>query len=231
MSRRPTIKICGIRSYDMLEQMYGLSVDQIGFVFAPSKRQVQPEEVGRWIHRLKAEGYQQEGYFRTAGVFVNPDMEELQRILERAPLDIVQLHGQETPEFCRQVRERFGVAIFKAVSIPEEENGQTQESLAGIPELAEYVPYIEAFLMDTYDPAAGGGSGRTFSWERIPPVRDWARSAGRSLIIAGGLHPENVQHLLQTYGPDGVDVSSGVESGGIKDADKIKTFVKRVREA
>lgn len=228
---KPTVKICGIRSSGILREMKGLEVEHIGFVFAPSRRQVTAGEAGELIAFLEREGYRKEGLFSTAGVFVNPPMDELAIVLAAAPLDIVQLHGQETPEFCALVRERFGVGIFKAVTIPQ---GMTAGELSQeklIASLEPYVPYVEAFLLDTFDPAVGGGSGKTFHWDIIPPLRDWARSVDRRLLVAGGLHAGNVTHLMQTYSPDGVDVSSGVETDGIKDAAKIRTFVERVKEA
>ncbi len=232
----PTVKICGIRTPETLLAMKGLPVDHIGFVFAKSKRQVSPEEAGRLIRLLREEGFREQGGFLAAGVFVNPTLEKLEGVLAEAPLDIVQLHGQETPLFCREVKERFGVGIFKAASLPE----SVEDGVNGLPEvtaarltetLEPYVPYTDAFLLDTFDPVMGGGSGRTFPWQAIPPVRDWARKAGRRLIIAGGLHGDNVEQLLADYGPDGVDVSSGVETEGVKDPDKIRIFVERVKRA
>ncbi|MDF2924397.1 MAG: Phosphoribosylanthranilate isomerase [Paenibacillaceae bacterium] len=228
----PTVKICGIRTVGVLRELKELPITQIGFVFAPSKRRVTPEEAGELIGYLRSEGMQQGGLFRSAGVFVNPDLEELRSVLASAPLDIVQLHGRETPEFCRQVKEELGVVIFKAVTLPEGEGaaGSHGENGELTRVLEPYVPYIDAFLLDTYDPVSGGGSGRTFSWEAIAPIRDWARSKGRKLIVAGGLHADNVQELLRRYEPDGVDVSSGVETDGVKDAGKIRLFMKRVEQ-
>lgn len=233
----PSVKICGIRMPETLFAMRGLPVDHIGFVFAKSRRQVTTGEAGRLIQLLREEGFRERGGFLAAGVFVNPSMEELEHVMAEAPLDIVQLHGQETPLFCRQVKERFGVEIFKAATLPEAGEENSGElclpDIAGrlTETLAPYVPYADAFLLDTFDPVTGGGSGRTFPWEAIPTVREWARKAGRRLIIAGGLHGDNVGRLLADYAPDGVDVSSGVETEGVKDPEKIRIFVERVKEA
>lgn len=225
-----TVKICGIKSADTLRGISRLPVDHIGFVFAPSKRRVTPEEAGALIHVLESEGFRANGLFRTAGVFVNPSLDELAHVLEHAPLDIIQLHGQETPEFCAQVKAAFGRELFKAVPIPEGGAAEEAEEAAKlISRLEPYAPYADAFLLDTYDPVIGGGSGRTFSWDVIPAVRDWARSAGCRLIVAGGLRPDNVEKLLEEFAPDGVDVSSGVETEGVKDMGKIKSFVERVK--
>ncbi|WP_438445615.1 phosphoribosylanthranilate isomerase [Gorillibacterium sp. sgz5001074] len=227
-----TVKICGIKSADTLRGMAGLPVDHIGFVFAKSKRQVTPAEAGELIRVLREEGLQADGLFHTAGVFVNPGLDELERVLEEAPLDIIQLHGQEPPEFCAEVKARFGKELFKAVPIPEGESAVGAEQGEELTSRLEpYAGCVDAFLLDTYDPVTGGGSGRTFPWEAIPAVRDWARSRGLRLIIAGGLHADNVEELLRRYAPDGVDISSGVETEGVKDIGKIETFVGRVKPA
>lgn len=228
---KPSIKICGIRNIATLQEMKGLQVRHVGFVFAPSKRQITAKTAGELIDFLNREGFRHDGLFRTAGVFVNPSLEELEQVLAEAPLDIVQLHGQETPEFCALVRERFGVEVFKAATIPQGNLPETMSVQEMVALLVPYVPYVEAFLLDTYDPVVGGGSGKTFHWEVIPPLRDWARSVGRKLLVAGGLHTGNVVGLIRDYEPDGVDVSSGVETDAVKDAQKIRTFVERVNEA
>jgi len=95
--------------------------------------------------------------------------------------------------------------------------------------LDPYLDAIDAVLLDTYDPAAAGGTGRTFAWECIPLYLAWTRRHGLPLIVAGGLHADNVRELIDRYGPDGVDVSSGVETNGEKDIEKIATFVKKVK--
>lgn len=86
-------------------------------------------------------------------------------------------------------------------------------------------------MLDTHDPLYGGGSGKTFAWERIPAYAEWAKSREIALFVAGGLQPDNVQQLIQTYTPFGVDVSSGVETEGVKDIAKITAFVERVKQA
>jgi len=222
------LKICGIRNSATLQAMRTMDVDYVGFVFAPSKRRVSPEEAGEMVRVLRSEGYRTTGAFEAVGVFVNPSWEELAAIMEAAPLDVIQLHGQETPEDCRRVKMTYkGVKVFKAIPIPEGGTGwPAQELIEG---LKPYADCVDAFLLDTYDPAVGGGSGRTFSWEVIPDVLRWTRSVGTELFVAGGLHPGNVTELMETYGPDGVDVSSGVESDGIKDLVKIRMFLERVK--
>jgi phosphoribosylanthranilate isomerase len=222
-----TAKICGIQSVDMLASIAHLPIKHIGFVFAKSKRQVTPIQAGEMIRYLEREASTGASVPLTVGVFVNPTEEELESILQLAPLNVVQLHGQETPMFCRLVKERFNVQVFKAVSL--------QKSAASAPaydEVAEQLnPFqgvIDAILLDTFDPVYGGGSGKTFAWDCIPVYQEWASKAGIKLLVAGGLEPDNVAQLIADYKPDGVDVSSGVETDGVKDVAKITAFVERV---
>lgn len=208
----------------MLKSMVNLPVDFIGFVFAPSRRRVTPEQAALLAAQLKA--WMTPEIPQSVGVFVNPDLEELAAIVEEAQLDVVQLHGQESPQFCREVKERLGTRVFKVLSVQSlNENSEASinhELYAGV---------IDGLLLDTFDPVYGGGSGSTFAWEEIPAYRDWARAQGIPLFVAGGLLPSNVAELIDKYSPDGVDVSSGVESDGVKDIDKIAAFVGRVKQA
>lgn len=222
---------------ELLKSIVTLPIDHIGFVFAKSRRQVAPREAGEMIRALRA--FREEGLSvpLTVGVFVDPSVDELAIALREAPLDAVQLHGRESADFCRAVKKEFGVQVWRAVSVagiaPEEARSETACSVrapseyAGCVEalLAPYADCIDALLLD----AAGGGTGKTFEWNRIPAYRTWARKAGVPLLVAGGLHPGNVGELLRDYDPDGVDVSSGVETDGAKDIAKITAFVERVK--
>jgi phosphoribosylanthranilate isomerase len=223
----PTAKICGIRSIDVLQAIAHLPIAHFGFVFAKSKRQVTPEQAGELIRFLQAQALTGAAVPLTVGVFVNPSEHELTQTLQLAPLDVVQLHGQETPAFCSWVKEHFGVQVFKAVPLQKSENAVPIGTQVA-DQLNRYRGSIDAILLDTYDPIYGGGSGTTFAWNCIPPYQEWARGAGVKLIVAGGLEPGNVAQLLADYQPDGVDVSSGVETDGVKDISKITAFVERV---
>lgn len=223
----PTVKICGLQSVEVLKSIVHLPIAHIGFVFAPSKRQVTPEKAAELIVYLKSEAADGHTVPLTVGVFVNPTKEQLIEILAAAPLDIVQLHSQETPAFCGWVREQFGVQVFKSVSI-----SKTEDSMPSLTEVAAqldpFIGQVDAILLDTFDPVYGGGSGTTFAWDCIPVYQEWARSAGIQLLVAGGLRHDNVDQLIHAYAPDGVDVSSGVETDGVKDIAKITAFVERV---
>ncbi|UUZ79443.1 phosphoribosylanthranilate isomerase [Paenibacillus sp. P26] len=225
-----SVKICGLKSEEQVLATAALPVDHIGFVFARSKRQVTAEQAGAWIRSLH-DAYPVDRRPLTVGVFVNPTREELYAVMKEAPLDVIQLHGQEDAEYCRWVKETFpGVRIFKALSLPVgADTGQSAFDSVLREQLQPLRPYTDAVLLDTYDPVYGGGSGKAFPWDAIPPFQAWCREAGIRLIVAGGLHPDNVRGSLDTYGPDGVDVSSGVETDGVKDITKIKSFVERVK--
>ncbi|MEW9698980.1 phosphoribosylanthranilate isomerase [Paenibacillus sp. SI8] len=223
----PTVKICGLQSVEVLKSIVHLPIAHIGFVFAPSKRQLTPEKAGELIAFLKSEAANGVPIPLTVGVFVNPSEEELERTLASAPLDVVQLHSKETPAFCQWVRQHFGVKVFKSVSISKsDDNVPSAEAVAA--QLDPFIGTVDAILLDTYDPVYGGGSGKTFAWDCIPVYQEWARHAGVGLLVAGGLQPENVDQLVEVYSPDGVDVSSGVETDGVKDIAKITLFVERV---
>jgi phosphoribosylanthranilate isomerase len=223
----PTAKICGIRSIEVLQAIAHLPITYIGFVFARSKRQVSPEQAGEMIRFLQKKALTGDHIPLTVGVFVNPGEDELLQTMQIAPLDVVQLHGQETPEFCKWVKEHFGVLVFKAVHLQKSED--RIPAIAAVAEqLNVYRGNIDAVLLDTFDPVYGGGSGNVFAWNCIPPYQEWAREAGVKLLVAGGMQPDNVAQLLADYQPDGVDVSSGVETDGVKDISKITAFVERV---
>ncbi|MFE6076018.1 phosphoribosylanthranilate isomerase [Paenibacillus sp. NPDC057886] len=222
------VKICGLQDVEVLKSMINLPVDYIGVVFAPSRRRITPEQ-GAELRTVLLD-WTMFDRPKLAGVFVNPTFEELESIMKISHLDVIQLHGQESPEFCEQVKQRFDTEVFKAFSFPKDETGSLANDTA-LMALDPYKNVVDAILLDTFDPLYGGGSGKTFAWERISFYAEWARKHGISLFVAGGLQPDNVQQLIQRYAPDGVDVSSGVESEGVKDIAKITAFVERVKQA
>lgn len=218
------IKICGLQSVEVLKSIIHLPLNLIGFVFANSKRKVTAEQAALLLPLLKT--WQTDTIPQSVGVFVNPTQEELTHILSLAPLDIVQLHGDESPEYCRLIQESFGVKVYKALSIYKD--GSAKDLSA---ELSRYEGTIDGLLVDSYDPKYIGGSGHVFPWEAARPYQIWAKKINIPLFIAGGLTHRNVGQLIESMHPDGVDVSSGVETDGVKDVAKIIEFVERVREA
>ncbi|MFC0335500.1 phosphoribosylanthranilate isomerase [Paenibacillus sepulcri] len=236
-ARRTRVKICGLRDAATIRLMNGLPVDEIGFVFASSRRQVAPELAAELIDEVRQLRTPAGKAPRTAGVFVNADLMTLRDLLAIAPLDIVQLHGGESPELCAAIKTELGVEVWKTLSVTEDDqagnspsgevgNGEAADGQSSGPDrLAAYRGAVDAILIDT----AGGGTGRSFAWQVIDRYREAARGIGVPLYVAGGLNPDNVAGLLERYSPDGVDVSSGVETDGMKDIEKIRLFVERVK--
>ncbi|BAU28887.1 phosphoribosylanthranilate isomerase [Aneurinibacillus soli] len=210
------LKICGITEEDTLQQMAAerLVPDQIGFVFAPSRRRIEPEQWGALASHIPAGA-------KAAGVFVNPSLEEIDAVFREQPLAIVQLHGMESAAFCKAVKDKFHCRITKAV-------GLSMEGKDDIAELAPYSEIIDMLLLDTAIPGQSGGTGRTFDWERIAPYRSWCHEHGVELFVAGGIHAGNAVELLAGHKPDGIDLSSGVETDGRKDLNKIRTLIERM---
>ncbi|RKP57046.1 phosphoribosylanthranilate isomerase [Cohnella endophytica] len=217
------VKICGIKEEATLRGMNGLPVDYIGFVFAKSRRQLTPEQAGK-LHEVASQVPMAGGKPPlTVGVFVNPTMEQLEETLASVPLNVVQLHGEETPAFSREIGERFNVEVWRALPITEQADADSRGA-GGAERLAEYKGAVSTILLDT----AGGGTGKTFRWDVIPAYQAAAQAHGLRLFVAGGLTPDNADDLIRSYRPDGVDISSGVETDGTKDNDKIAAFAERV---
>jgi phosphoribosylanthranilate isomerase len=206
------VKICGIRESETLALLTELQADYVGFVFAPSKRRVDAQTARDVLAAVP-------GHPPAVGVFVNPSLEELESVLSRVPLAAIQLHGQEPPTFCRMVRERFSRPVWKALAVGEDDDPERRIGLYG--------ECVDAFLFDTYDPAQAGGTGKRFSWEQIPRLK--AACGNIPMVVAGGINSDNVEELISRYAPACIDVSSGVETDGKKDARKIRSFMERVR--
>jgi phosphoribosylanthranilate isomerase len=197
------VKICGITSEADALLAVGLGADALGFVFAPSPRQVAPQAVRRIIERVPPE-------IMTVGVFRNEARTRVVDIVNGIGLRAAQLHGDETAEDTRWVAERIPFAI-KAFP-------------AGHPNIARIDDYgVETVLVDAPSP----GSGEVFDWRLAEGVVDPAR-----LIVSGGLTAENVADAIAHLRPFGVDVSTGVESEpGRKDPGKVRAFVRAARAA
>jgi phosphoribosylanthranilate isomerase len=240
-----SVKICGLQQPEMVQAILHLPIDYIGFVFAKSKRQVTSQQAGKMLQVIQERRDAGLQAPLAVGVFVNPSEAELKSVMQHARLDVVQLHGQESPEQCQWVKDAFpGVQVWKVISVAqghrleEETASSTSGSLSleadddssrAAALLEPYRTAADGILLDTFDPVYGGGSGKTFDWEAITAYQAWCREAGLLLLVAGGLLPGNVGDLLDAYAPDGVDVSSGVETDGVKDIDKIIRFVERVK--
>jgi phosphoribosylanthranilate isomerase len=202
---RTRVKICGITCREDAELAMAAGTDALGFVFAPSPRQVTPQDAARIIRTLPP-------FVTTVGVVVDQDVAAIRAV---CPLDAIQFHGQETPGMLAAVS---GIRRVKAFRIRAESD---------LVALTAYDSAAEAFLLDAYVPGVAGGTGQTFNWELA--LR--AREAGLPILLAGGLTPDNVGAAIRAARPYAVDVSSGVEaSPGHKDPARVAAFITAVRE-
>ncbi|MCJ8008475.1 phosphoribosylanthranilate isomerase [Lederbergia wuyishanensis] len=193
------VKICGIMSEEAALAASEAGADFLGFVFAESKRKITPESAALIIQRVQQN-------VKSVGVFVNESYENIIRIAGIAKLDYIQLHGDESPEFCKSLP----YPVIKAFSIKEQDD---------IKQLAKYD--CEYFLVDSPGVKYRGGSGIPFDWSLLEHL-DIPRE---KIILAGGLDSENVKKAITTVKPAIVDVSSGVETNGVKDLRKIQEFL------
>jgi phosphoribosylanthranilate isomerase len=211
------IKICGIRTEEQAIAAAKAGADLIGLMFAPSPRQITPDIA----IQIKAALKKRKVNVEVVGVFVNVHAGTVNRIAEMCGLDQVQLSGDEPWEYCRDIDR----PMIKAVRISRNNPmGQVIKDIEyGMEMLSGHKINI---LLDTSVPERYGGTGLTFDWKlAVPIAREFP------VIIAGGLTPDNVARAIKLISPWGVDVSTGVETRGIKDLRKIKKFIEAVRKA
>lgn len=195
------IKLCGLSRPCDIEAVNEAKPEYIGFVFAPSRRQVTPEQARELKSLLSPE-------IKAVGVFVNESMEQIAALLETGTIDIAQLHGQETEADIQRLRQLVPyAAIIKAIRVTcPEDVLQWQDSAANF------------LLLDN----GTGGTGKSFNWKLIPPDC-------KPFFLAGGLHRDNILEAIDTAHPYAVDLSSGIETVGLKDKEKILEIVRIVR--
>ena len=205
------VKICGITNLDDARAAVDVGADALGFNFyRKSRRYIDPDAAGEIISQLQT-GVQ------TFGVFVNASVDEIEDAVSRARIDIVQLHGDESPDFVNTVATKFQVGVMKALRVSTEFDPGTALSYNT----------AEMFLLDA-ESAEFGGSGRTFDWSIARRLKE----SVPMFYLAGGLTPDNVAAAIRQIAPYGVDVCSGVEfEKGKKDLKKMATFIQEVRNA
>jgi phosphoribosylanthranilate isomerase len=211
------VKICGIRDKAHALAAIEAGSNFIGLVFAPSQRQVTPAQADEIVSAVK----ERSEATAIVGVFVNMPASEVNRTASSYYLDWVQLSGDESWEYCRQITK----PLIKAIRIkPGQRPEQICEDLATGTRVLSSQRCV--YLLDSQVKGKYGGTGMTFDWSL-------ARQAAAQfpVIIAGGLTPENVAQAIKTVAPWGMDVSSGVETGGVKDVAKIRAFIEAVRRA
>ncbi len=203
---RTRVKICGITRSDDALAAAEAGADAVGFVFhRASRRWLEPEAAAHIIAVLPP-------FVTTVGLFLNAEAAAVRATLVQAPLDLLQFHGTETPDYC----ETFGRPYIKAVPMAED---------GDVVAYARRFATAQALLLDSHQGGDSGGRGERFDWNRVPAERS------KPLVVAGGLSPANVAAAIRSLRPYGVDVSSGVESApGIKDAALIQAFIRNVTD-
>jgi phosphoribosylanthranilate isomerase len=201
------IKICGITRPEDARSAADSGADAIGLVFYPrSPRAVSVEQASEIVASLPP-------FITSVALFVDESVDEINRVLNRVPVDMIQFHGDETAAFCSS----FGRPWIKALRVRPD---------LDIRALTERYADARAILLDAWQEGVPGGTGRQFDWALVPA------SLPRPVVVAGGLNPDNVGEAVSRLRPAAVDVSGGVESSpGIKDAAEIGRFVAAVRKA
>jgi len=198
------VKICGITNYEDAAAALDLGADLLGFNFYPeSPRFIPPDKAVQIINKLPA-------FIDLAGIFVNASVDQIHETINLCQLDWVQLHGDETPEFCNEFLSH-NIKVMKALRVKEQ---------ADIEKADDY--FTDAILLDAFDPEKYGGTGLTFDWNIIGHI-------GKRVFLAGGINPDNAVEAVK-LGVYGIDVCSGIEAEpGKKDHQKMKKLFENIR--
>ena len=209
----PKVKMCGISKIDTIPAVVEAKPDYMGLVFAPSKRQVTVEQAKTLVeelHKQYAVRYNSET-IKTVGVFVNETIENLLKIAEEVKLDVIQLHGDEDESFIQILKEQSNVEIWKAVQVRSAADAEKWIDSS-----------TDMLLFDAYHKDERGGTGEVFDWSSLDEFE-------RPFMLAGGIDSTNVARAIRTVRPYGIDISSGIETEGVKDNEKMKAFTNIVR--
>ena len=216
----PKVKMCGISKVETIPAVVEAKPDYMGLVFAPSKRQVTVDQAKTLVEELHKEcalkygsdtEHDKNDTIKTVGVFVNETVDNLVTIANEANLDAVQLHGDEDETFIQSLKERTDVEVWKAVQI---------RSAADVEEWID--SSADMLLFDAYHKDERGGTGEVFDWSSLDAFE-------RPFMLAGGIDSTNVARAIRTVRPYGIDISSGIETNGVKDDEKITAFTKIVK--
>ena len=200
------VKICGITDYDDALIAVELGVGALGFIFADSPRQITPQKARDIISAIPP-------FVKTVGVFVNEDSVVIRKIIHYCGLDLVQLHGDESPDLCCELMPY----TIKALRVRDESSLRTSRTYRGM---------TRALVLDTYSKDKAGGTGKTFDWQLAIKIK----KLGIPIILAGGLGPSNIESAISTVRPYAVDVNSGVEERpGKKSHTLMKDLMGKVR--
>jgi phosphoribosylanthranilate isomerase len=201
------VKICGITEYEDAGIAVELGAGALGFIFADSPRQITPQKARDIISAIPP-------FVKTVGVFVNEDPAVIRNVKHYCGLDLVQLHGDESPDLCHELMPYS----IKALRIKDESSLQTSQLYQG---------KVRALLLDTYSKDTAGGTGTTFDWRLAIKIK----KLGIPIILAGGIGPSNIDGAVRTVRPYAVDVNSGVEEHpGKKSHTLMKDLMEKVRK-
>ena len=202
------IKICGITNTEDATWVANLGADYLGLVFArDSKRKVNLEKAKEIVSITPP-------YIKKVGLFVDEEPGVVDKVLTLCKLDMLQFHGQESPDYCNQFKEK--AEIIKAFRLKDE------TSLSQIPQYD-----VNFYLLDAYVEGEPGGTGESFNWDLALKVKEF----GRPIFLAGGLNPDNVVEAIKKVQPFAVDVSSGIESSPRrKNVELMQEFIKKIRK-
>ena len=222
----PKIKMCGISKIETIPAVVEAKPDYMGLVFAPSKRQVtvdQAKSLVEELHKQYGNRYSRDEvqcsnqtlihqeFIKTVGIFVNKTLDNLVTIATEVNLDAVQLHGDEDEAFIQSLKERTNVEVWKAVQIRSAADAEAWINSSA-----------DMLLFDAYHKDERGGTGEVFDWSSLDEFE-------RPFMLAGGIDSTNVARAIRTVRPYGIDISSGIETEGVKDDEKIKAFTNIVR--
>jgi phosphoribosylanthranilate isomerase len=208
------IKFCGLTRPEDARMAAALGAAYVGVIFAGGPRELTPE-------RAKSVLSDVPGTVRRVGVFARQTTAEIQQVVELVGLDVVQLHGESTPERIGELRASVGAAIWPVVRV----SGALPSETVGL------IAASDGLLLDAFSPSGLGGTGVSFGWAAVAEELRMIRGE-KPIILAGGLRPENVGDAIAALAPDIVDVSSGVESApGIKDHERMRAFRDAVMHA
>lgn len=207
---RTKVKICGLTTLEDARFVSGALADFLGFIFYPdSPRYIEPAKAGAIINWLEGP--------EKVGVFVNQPLDDVNSIAKTTGIDLVQLHGNESPEYCGLVEK----PVIKVFHINEEKSASDLRD-----EIAPYMNAVDYYLFDTKADGLWGGTGKTFDWDILNEIAD-----EKPYFLSGGLNSENISSAIHTVQPFAVDLSSGLEeSPGLKDFDKVEQFFDKMRD-
>ncbi|WP_082235017.1 phosphoribosylanthranilate isomerase [Halobacillus massiliensis] len=209
----PIVKLCGNRSAADIKKSASSHASHLGFIFVGgTKRYVRPERAGQWVRATRPKQ-------KLVGVFVNPTVDYLEEVLSFIPLDVIQLHGSETVSDILHIKAFINLPVWKVIK--HNDNAfQEMEVFKGV---------ADGYVVDSKVRGAHGGTGISFDWSTVKEYSRLANEQNVPCLIAGGITPENIRELLE-HEPEGIDISSGIETKEQKDLHKIQSILKEVNQ-